>query len=257
MFMENKSFSDTLAETFAKAKDNVGFLLVCLGIFAGIFIIALLFEKFLIKSRRKLSDTRSITFIALFSAMAAVLMLLEFPLLFVAPGFYQLDFSEVPVMICTFYLGPVAGVVTELIKIVLKLFIKGTSTAFVGDFANFVVGCSFVLPASIIYHTKPNTKRLIAGLAVGTGIMTVFGSAFNAIYLIPKFAQLFGMPIDAIVDAGHKIFSSVTDVPTFAAFCVAPFNLIKGAAVSILAFLLFKAVSRYLKLPAMKTKKQQ
>ena len=174
--------------------------------------------------------------------LAAVLMLLEFPLMFLAPEFYKLDFSELPVMISTFYLGPVAGVVTELIKIVLKLLIKGTSTAFVGDFANFVVGCAFVLPASMIYHAKPGKKTAGIGLICGTLIMTVFGSAFNGLYLIPKFAQMFG-GLDGIIAMGSKVNGNINSIWTLVFFSVVPFNLIKGVVVSILAFLLYKRIS--------------
>ena len=232
-----------IGETFQKAKDNLGFIGVCLGIFAALFLVAWLFERFVMKDRRRrFSDTHFITYTAIFSAMAAVLMLLEFPLMFLAPEFYKLDFSELPVMICTFYLGPVAGVVTELIKIVLKLLIKGTSTAFVGDFANFVVGCAFVLPASMIYHAKPGKKTAGIGLICGTLIMTVFGSAFNGLYLIPKFAQMFG-GLDGIIAMGSKVNGNINSIWTLVFFSVVPFNLIKGVVVSILAFLLYKRIS--------------
>ncbi len=230
--------------TWETAKENIGFLGVCLGVFVGLFIVAWLFEKLVMRERRKrFSDTHFITYTAIFSAMAAVLMLLEFPLMFLAPDFYKLDFSELPVMISTFYLGPVAGVVTELIKIVLKLLIKGTSTAFVGDFANFVVGCAFVLPASMIYHAKPGKKTAGIGLICGTLIMTVFGSAFNGFYLIPKFAQMFHIGVDGIVDLGAKVNGNINSVWTLVFFSVVPFNLIKGAAVSLLTFLLYKRIS--------------
>ena len=80
-------------------------------------------------------------------------MLLEIPMPF-APSFYKIDPSELPVLICGFAFGPVAGVLTEFIKIIIKLFFKPTSTAFVGELANFCVGCSMILPATIIYHAK-------------------------------------------------------------------------------------------------------
>ncbi len=232
-----------IGETFEKAKQNLGFLAVCLGVFVGLFIAAWLFEKFVMRERRRrFSDTHFITYTAIFSAMAAVLMLLEFPIAFLAPEFYKLDFSELPVMISTFYLGPVAGVVTELIKILLKLLIRGTSTAFVGDFANFAVGCAFVLPASMIYHAKPGKKTAGVGLICGTLIMTVFGSAFNGLYLIPKFAQMFG-GLDGIIAMGSKVNGNITSIWTLVFFSVVPFNLIKGVVVSILAFLLYKRIS--------------
>ena len=234
---------ETLRKTFESAKDNLGFLLICLLVFAGLFLIALLFERLLVKNRKKLSDTHYISYTAIFSTMAAVLMLLEIPLFF-APGFYKLDLSELPIMICTFYLGPVAGVVSEFIKVALKLLIKGTSTAFVGDFANFAVGCTFVLPASILYHAKPSKKTALWGMILGTLVMTVFGSAFNALYLIPKFAQLFGMPVDVIVSMGTGINPRIVSVGTLALYAVVPFNLLKGFIDSVLTFLLYKRLEK-------------
>ena len=234
---------ETLKKTFAAAKDNLGFIAVCLLVFAGLFILALVFERLFVKERKRFRDTHYITYTALFSCMAAVLMLLEFPLFF-APGFYKIDLSELPIMICTFYLGPVSGVVAELIKIVLKLLIKGTSTAFVGDFANFAVGCAFVLPASFIYHAKPGKKSALIGLIVGTLFMTVFGSMFNALYLIPKFAQLFHMDLSAIVAMGTQVNSHIKDLPTLVLYAVVPFNLLKGAVDSLLTFFLYKRLEK-------------
>jgi len=222
--------------------ENLKFVAVCLLIFAGLFLVAWLLEKKLSKNRKTLSDTHYITYVAIFSCMAGVLMLVEIPLFF-APGFYKMDLSELPVLICTFYLGPVAGVISELIKVMIKLLLKGTTTAFVGDFANFAVGCSFVLPASVVYHANPSKKSALTGLIVGTLVMTVFGSAFNAIYLLPKFAQLFGMPLDVIVGMGTAVNSAITSVSTLVLFAVVPFNLLKGIVVSLLTFLLYKRIS--------------
>lgn len=224
------------------AKENGGFLLVCLGVFALLFFLAWLFERLLVKDRKRFSDTHFIAYTAIFSAMAGVLMLLEFPLPF-APPFYKLDLSELPVMICTFYLGPVAGVTAEFFKVVLKLLLKGTSTAFVGDFANFVVGCTFVLPASVIYHARPSKKTALIGMIAGTLVMTVFGSAFNALYLIPKFAQLFHMELEKIVSMGTSVNKHITSVYTLVLYAVVPFNLLKGIVVSVLTFLLYKRIS--------------
>lgn len=99
-----------------KLKENLGFVLTCLAIFAALFVVALICEKLLCKDRKKLSNTHYISYTAIFACMAGVLMLIEIPLFF-APGFYKLDLSELPIMICTFYLGPVAGVTAELVKI--------------------------------------------------------------------------------------------------------------------------------------------
>lgn len=238
---------ETLKKTFESAKENIGFIAVCIGVFAGLLLVAWLFERLLVKNRKKFSDTHYITYTALFSCMAAVLMLLEIPLFF-APSFYKMDLSELPIMICTFYLGPVSGVVAELIKVFLKLVLKGTTTAFVGDFANFAVGCAFVLPASVVYHAKPGKKTALIGLGVGTLIMTVFGSAFNALYLIPKFAQLFHMELDSIIAMGTEVNGHITSLSTLVLYAVVPFNLLKGVVVSLLTFLLYKHISPILHL---------
>ena len=222
--------------------ENLKFILVCLAIFAGLVLIAMAFERGLMKDRKRLSDTHYITYTAIFASMAGVLMLVEIPLFF-APGFYKMDLSELPILICTFYLGPVAGVIAELLKVCVKLLLKGTTTAFVGDFANFAVGCSFVLPASAVYHARPSRKSAILGLAVGTLVMTVFGSTFNAVYLLPKFAALYGMPMEAIIGMGTKVNASITSVSTLVAFAVVPFNLLKGFVVSLLTALLYKRIS--------------
>ena len=92
-----------------------------------------------------LLSVRGITTIAMLSAIALVLMLFEIPLWF-APSFYEIDLSEVPVLIGAFALGPVAGIVIEFIKILLNLLINGTATVFVGEFANFLIGASLVVP---------------------------------------------------------------------------------------------------------------
>lgn len=227
----------------SQIKDNLGYIFVWLAVFAGIFIIALLFERHAMKNtRKKLGSTHFISYTAIFAAMAGVLMFLEIPLFF-APAFYEIDLSEIPVMICTFYLGPVAGVVAELLKIIVKLVLKGTSTAFVGDFANFVVGCSFVVPASCVYHLHRSRKGALIGMITGTLVMTVFGSAFNAFYLLPTFAKLYGMPLDAIIGMGTEINSAINSVSTLVLFCVVPFNLLKGVIVTTCTMLLYKRIS--------------
>ncbi len=231
-----------LQKLWKSARENVGFLMVCLLVFAGLFFLAWLSERLLMKNRKKFSDTHYVAYTAIFSAMAAVLMLLEIPLFF-APGFYKMDLSELPIMICTFYLGPVAGVVSEFVKVILKLLLKGTSTAFVGDFANFAVGCTFVLPASILYHARPNRKTALIGMVLGTLVMTVFGSAFNALYLIPKFAQLFHMELEKIVAMGTDVNRHIDSVYTLVLYAVVPFNLLKGLVISVLTFLLYKRIS--------------
>jgi len=224
-------------------RENALFVLVAAAIIAAIFGAAKLTERFL-PNPRQVSKTRRLCIISICSAIAAVLHMLDFPLLFLAPEFYKLDFSELPVMLCGFYLGPSAAVACEAVKIILKLLLKGTSTAFVGDFANFVVGCSLAFPATAIYHINRKRSGALLGLCVGTAVLTVFGSAFNAIYLLPKFSQLFGLPLPAIIDMGSKINPAISNLSTFVLLAVAPLNLVKGVMISVLTILLYKKVAR-------------
>ena len=228
-----------MKELLASAKENLTFILVSALIIAGILIVAALAQKYICKSMPKRRGARYVAFVAMFGAIAAVLMLFEIPLFF-APSFYKIDLSEIPVLMCSFYLGPVAGVICELLKIIVKLLLKGTSTMFVGDFANFVVGCTFVLPASIIYHVKKSKKTAIIGMASGTAVMTVFGSLFNAVYLLPKFATIFGMPLEAIIGMGTEVNRAINSVSTLVLFAVVPFNLLKGIVVSVATLFLYK-----------------
>lgn len=222
--------------------NNLSFVLVCAAIIAAIGVAARLIERVL-PQLRQVSPARRVSIIGICAALAAALHILDFPLPFLAPSFYKLDFSEVPVLLAGFFLGPSACVACEGIKILLKLLLKGTSTAFVGDFANFVVGCCFVLPATVIYHMHKTKKSAVIGLVVGTACMTVFGSAFNAVYLLPKFSELFHMSLDSIIAMGTGIFPGVSSVSTFVFFCVAPLNVVKGALVSVLTMLLYKHVA--------------
>ena len=223
--------------------DNLSFVLICIAIIAGIALLARLAERFL-PGKRKVTSARRVSIIGICAAIATVLHVLDFPLVFIAPEIYKLDFSELPVLLCGFYLGPSATVACEGVKILLKLLIKGTSTAFVGDFANFVVGCSFVLPATIWYHAHKSKHSAVIGLVLGTLSMTILGTAFNAVYLLPKFAELYGIPLDAIIGMGTKIHAGIRNVSTFVMLCVAPLNLVKGTVVSVLTMLLYKRVAR-------------
>lgn len=235
--------------------ENLKFVLMCLGVIAAIMLAAALCGKYLCKDRKNFSSTHYISYTAIFACMAGVLMLVEIPLFF-APGFYKLDLSEMPILICTFYLGPVAGVAAELVKVLVKLLLKGTTTAYVGDFANFAVGCSFVLPASVIYHARPGRRTALVGMAAGTLVMTVFGSLFNAVYLLPKFAELYGIPMETIVSMGTAVNASITDAATLVLFAVVPFNLLKGVVVSALTFVLYKRISPILHKNDAKLKKK-
>ena len=237
-----------LFETIAK---NTLFVMEFLGIILACFLVALLLEKVAMKKRgvkEKIFTTRVIAMIGMFSAIAMILHIFDFPLPF-APSFYKLDFSELPILVGTFAFGPAAGVMMEFIKILLKLAIKGTSTAFIGDLANFIIGCSFIIPASVVYVFRKNKKSAILGCVIGTVAMTIFGTALNAIYLLPAFSKFYGMPLETILDMGAAVNPLMTEgsIISFVVVCVAPLNIIKGVAVSILTMLIYKPLSPIIK----------
>ena len=165
--------------------------------------------------------TRMITQIGMLGAIATVLMLFEIPLPF-APSFYEIDFSEVPVLIGCFSMGPLAGALIELVKIILNFVINGTATAGVGEIANYIIGISLCVPAGIIYKKSKTKKSAVLGLAVGTVFMTVLGCFVNAYILLPTYAAAFKMPIDALVEMGTAINANITNIFTFVMFAVAP-----------------------------------
>lgn len=96
-----------------------------------------------------------------------------------APYFYELDFSEVPILIGSFIMGPVAGVIMELVKILLKLALKGSWTFGVGDLGNFLIGCSFIVPTAIIYRKIKGLKGMIIACVSGTLCLAVVGRRFK------------------------------------------------------------------------------
>lgn len=196
---------------------------------------------------KKVFTTKNLVLMAMFSALAAVLMLWEFPIPFIAPNFYEIDLSEIPILVGSFIMGPVSGVIMEAIKIILKLLIKGTSTAYVGDFANFCIGVCLVVPASIIYQKNKTKKNAFIGMLAGTLFMAVAGVVLNYFVMIPFYVKAFGMPLEAIIGAGAKIQPLVTNKLSFTIVCVAPFNIVKGIIVSLVTALIYKHISAFVK----------
>lgn len=236
-----------MKELLQNVTTNLIFVLEFLAVILVLFVMALLLEKAAQRKRgviEKIFTTRKMAMTGMFAAIAMILHLFDFPIPF-APFFYKLDFSELPILVGAFAFGPAAGVMMEFLKILLKLCIKGTSTAFVGDLANFVVGCSFILPASAIYAFHKNKGGAVAACVTGTVLLTIFGTAFNALYLLPAFSKLYGMPLEQIIAMGSEVNSFVKEgsIFSFVMVCVAPMNLIKGACSGVVTMLIYKPLS--------------
>ena len=186
--------------------------------------------------------TRTIAQVAMLGAVAGVLMNFEFPLPFLAPSFYQLDFSEIPVLVGTFAMGPVAGVLIELVKILVHLVTKGTMTAGVGDIANFLMGCAFIVPAGLIYrfHYVKSRKHAVMGMAAGTVITTILACVLNAYILLPAYGKAFGVPIESFIEMGSAVHNGVNGLLGFVILIIVPFNLVKYTLTSVIVFFIYK-----------------
>ncbi len=199
------------------------------------------------KNRVHANRIKYVAKIGVLAAVAFLLMLLEFPLSFIAPAFYELDLSEVVVFIGSFALGPLAGVLIELLKNLLNILITGSTTAYVGEFANFVTGCALVLPAAWLYKYKKSRAGALWGMLLGTVCLATVGGLMNYFVLVPTFSKLYELPIEAIVSMGRDINPAITDLPRLIVFAVVPFNVLKGVLVSAITFLLYKRVAPILK----------
>lgn len=231
---------------------NIEFVGISLLLMIGVFAIArgsevLIEKKTDVKFTSEKTKVNKTVIMAMLSAIAVILMYFDFPIPFIAPGFYKIDFSEIPVLIGSFMLGPCAGVIIEAVKVILHFCMKGTTTAFVGDFANFILGCMYVVPAAIIYHTKKTRKMAMISLIAGGVILVIAGMLLNAWYLLPKYSELYGIPLDVLIAMGTKVNASITDVFSFVALAVAPFNIIKSLIDGIVTVILYKYLSHQLK----------
>ncbi len=195
----------------------------------------------------KKNSIRWMTKVAVLSAAAVVLMLFEFPLPFIAPPFYELDFSEVPALIGAFALGPMAGIAIEGIKVLLNLLINGTITGGVGEAANFLVGISFILPAELIYRKRKTKINAIVGMTAGGIVMVVISCFVNTYILIPAYGAAMGVETMDFVKMASAIHPSVNTLWKMILLCVAPFNAIKVTLVSLITAFIYKHISPVLK----------
>ena len=195
--------------------------------------------------KTKLFTLHNMTKIAILTAISAIVMLFEFPLPF-APSFYELDLSEAVILMGGFAMGPLAAAIMELLKNLLNLLLNGTITAGVGELANFVMGCALVVPASLIYQYRKTLKSAIIGLVTGTLSLVVIGCIMNYFVMIPAYVALAHFPLEAILSMGAEANSMVNSLGTLVLFAVAPFNLVKGVACSLINLLLYKRLSKIL-----------
>ena len=194
---------------------------------------------------RKQMDTKTVVKIGMLSAISIVLMLFELTLP-IFPSFLKLDISDLPALVGAVTMGPLAGMLIELVKNLLHLF--QTSTAGVGELANFLVGIALVLPLGFCYQRKKSLAGYLQGLVLGAACMVVVACVFNYYILIPAFSVAFGTPVAFFVEMGMAIKPHVGDLKTLVVLAVGPFNLIKAALIGAIGYPLCKAAKKILSL---------
>jgi riboflavin transporter len=194
-------------------------------------------EGWFMSNGKKRMNTRELATIAILAAVASLLFLLEIPVVL----FYKLDFSNLPVLLGTYAMGPVAGSAILLIKSLLGLL--HSSSQGVGELADFLIGLAMVLPAGLIYRTQKTRRGALLGMVVGGVCATIAGVLANVYLLIPFYAFAYGMPASQIIAMGQSLIPGLDTVWKFVLAITAPFNVLKWSAISVAGWLMYKPLS--------------
>lgn len=194
--------------------------------------------------KQKTISTKTMTKVSILAAISYILMFISIPIPGIFPEFLKIDISDVPAIFGGMSLGPIAGFTIVLIKNLFQAMTAST-TAWIGEIANMLIGGSYVIIVSMIYRKRKDIKGLIVGFILGTIAMVVVGCLSNYYMLLPFYATV--MPMDAIISAGQIINPNVTDLASFVIWMIAPFNLVKAMIISILTLPLYKKMEIVLK----------
>lgn len=195
---------------------------------------------------KKTFSIKNLTRIAILGTIGGILMIIDFPI-FIAPSFYKLDIGDLPCLIGAFAMGPVSGLFIQIIKILVKLLFKPTSTAFVGEIAAFIFSSTYCLVASIIYQKNRNKRGANIAIIIGSLSMILVSAIANYLFIIPFYSRLYNMPLEAIIGLGSAIFPIIDSLFMFVICCVVPFNIVKVAIIDVLTMLLYKRIAPLLR----------
>ncbi len=193
------------------------------------------------------SPTR-IAVIATFSALAGVLYIFNFSMPYAFPSFLEFNFSDVPALIGTFALGPTAGAIIVLCKILIKLVFKMTSTAFVGDFADLIIGIALVVPAGLIYKKRRTFGGALIAMAVGTVSSVAVAILANLLVLVPFYVSFFFHGSwDPLIGMMRALFPACTKENFYNYYLwvsVLPFNVMRCLVAIIITLPIYKHISK-------------
>ena len=196
-------------------------------------------------------NTRKIAVTAIFTAMAVVLMYLEFNLPFM-PVFLKFDFSELPVLIGSFALGPIYGVVIELLKNLIHLPV--TATAGIGEMSNFITGSLYVFTAGKIYEKIRTRKGAIVSMLIATAVLALLAVPVNYFITLPLYGSVLHFPTEAIVEMGAAVNPMISDKMSLVFWVFLPFNLFKGLVIGFITFWVYKPISKLINSTYTKTR---
>jgi len=188
-------------------------------------------------NRKSNLSVQYMTRIAILGALSAILFMIEVPVV----AFYKLDVSTMPALLGAFSMGPMAGLAILLIKNLFGLL--HSSSMYVGELADMIMGAAYVLPAALIYRYKKTRKNALIGMVAGTLVMVVVAVLVNWKIMIPFYMTAYGMPMEKIVAMAQSAMPFVDTEWELLLYVTAPFNLLKGIVLSALTFLLYKRLS--------------
>ena len=191
----------------------------------------------------KKDTTHNLTVAAMLSAVAFILMFIEFPIPMLIPAFIKMDLSDLPALLGAFALGPVYGVIISFMKNLLHIVIKGTSTACVGELSNFILGAIFSAVAGYLYKHHKSRKTAIIGAVAGAVAMGVLSVPSNYFVVYPAYVQFYHMPLEAILGMYQAILPSADSLIKCLILFNLPFTLVKGLLDAVLCMLIYKPLS--------------
>ena len=189
------------------------------------------------QTKRNSNAMFNLTRCGLLSAMAVILFYIEIPVV----AFYKLDLSTLPAILAGFAMGPIQGVAVIIVKNLVHML--GTSTACVGELADILMSCAFVVPASLYYRRHKDRKSALVAMLIGSVTMIVAAVLVNYFILIPAYQVLMNLPLEVIIGMGQKVFGFIDTTVELVLAITAPFNVLKAAVLSVVTYLLYKRVS--------------
>ena len=202
-----------------------------------VFQVLLMLKECFIMSARS-ARIKKLAVMAMLVALSIVLVsLVHFPI-FAPVAFLEYDPADIPILIGTFAYGPLAGIVLTVVASLIQGFTVSAQSGVMGIAMHIFATSTLVLVAGTIYkfrHTRSGAViGLVAGVLAMTFAMMVFNHFITPYFITPDWS-------DAAAVAANRAYVDTLLVPF-----IAPFNLIKAGANSVVTFLVYKVVSRYI-----------